>query len=166
MKRAIFSAVFLALGLQASVPAGYEKRPVFSDAGHVVRPSKDYALFFAVDQYDHWADLANPVADVDAIAKDLKNLYGFETEVVPNPDRKAILDKIEEYRRKTYDKDAQLLIFFSGHGEFNEATKQGYFVPRDGQKADKYGDSYIEYEGLKRRISSLPCAHIMLALDA
>lgn len=130
------------------------------------RPGKDFALFFAVNDYDHWDDLANPVSDVEAIAKDLKDLYGFETEVVRNPDRKTILDKIEAYRKKTYAKDAQLLIFFSGHGEFNEDSKQGYFVPKNGQKNDTYGDSYIEYEGLKRRISSLPCEHILLALDA
>jgi len=130
------------------------------------RTGKDFALFFAVNDYDHWDDLANPVSDVEAIAKDLKDLYGFETEIVRNPDRKTILDKIEAYRKKTYAKDAQLLIFFSGHGEFNEATKQGYFVPKNGQKNDTYGDSYIEYEGLKRRISSLPCEHILLALDA
>jgi sulfatase modifying factor 1 len=131
-----------------------------------LRPGKDYALFFAVNDYDYWEDLANPISEVEAIAKDLKDLYGFETEIVRNPDRKAILDKIEDYRKKTYARDAQLLIFFSGHGEFNEATKQGYFVPKNGQKNDTYGDSYIEYEGLKRRISSLPCEHILLALDA
>lgn len=130
------------------------------------RAGKDFALFFAVNDYDHWDDLANPVSDVEAIAKDLKDLYGFETEIVRNPDRKTILDKIEAYRKKTYVKDAQLLIFFSGHGEFNEDSKQGYFVPKNGQKNDTYGDSYIEYEGLKRRISSLPCEHILLALDA
>ena len=130
------------------------------------RPGKDFALFFAVNNYDHWDDLANPIPDAEAIAKDLKDLYGFETEIVRNPDRNTILDKIEAYRKKTYDKDAQLLIFFSGHGEFNEATKQGYFVPKNGKKNDTYGDSYIEYEGLKRRISSLPCEHILLALDA
>ncbi|HRI62000.1 MAG TPA: caspase family protein, partial [Saprospiraceae bacterium] len=131
-----------------------------------LRHAKDYALFFAVNDYDHWEDLTNPISDVEAIAKDLKDLYGFETEIVRNPDRKAILDKIEEYRKKTYAQDAQLLIFFSGHGEFNEDSKQGYFVPKNGQKDDTYGDSYIEYEGLKRRISSLPCEHILLALDA
>ncbi len=130
------------------------------------RPGKDYALFFAINEYTFWPKLANPVSDVEAIAKDLKDLYGFETEVVKNPDRTMILSTIEKYRAKTYGTDAQLLIFFSGHGEFNESSKQGYFVPKDGKKADEFGDSYIEYEGLKRRITSLPCNHILLALDA
>lgn len=132
----------------------------------LTRPGKDYALFFAVNDYDQWPDLANPVSDVEAIAKDLRDLYGFETEILRNADRTTILNTIEQYRAKTYAADAQLLVFFSGHGEFNEATKQGYFVPKGGLKTDPFGDSYIEYEGLKRRISSLPCNHILLALDA
>lgn len=130
------------------------------------RPGKDYALFFAINDYDHWQDLTQPISDVESIAKDLRDLYAFETEVIRNPDRTTILATIEKYRAKTYAADAQLLIFFSGHGEFNESTKQGYFVPKGGLKTDAFGDSYIEYESLKRRITSLPCNHIMLALDA
>ncbi len=130
------------------------------------RPGKDLALFFAVNDYDQWQDLANPVSDVELIAKDLKDLYGFETEIVRNPDRTTILTTIEKYSSKTYAADAQLLIFFSGHGDFNESTKQGYFIPKGGVKIDTFGDTYIEYESLKRRITSLPCKHIMLALDA
>ena len=130
------------------------------------RPGKDYALFFAINDYEHWQDLTKPISDVESIAKDLHDLYGFETEILRNPDRTAILTTIEKYRAKTYAADGQLLIFFSGHGEFNESTKQGYFVPKGGAKIDTFGDSYIEYESLKRRISSLPCNHIMLALDA
>jgi Caspase domain len=123
------------------------------------RPNKDYALFFAINDYDHWEDLANPISDAEAVAKDLKDLYGFETEIVRNPDKKTIQDKIEAYRKKTYAKDAQLLIFFSGHGEFNEDSRQGYFVPKNGDKNDAHGDSYLEYEGLKRKITTLPCNH-------
>ncbi|HRI59501.1 MAG TPA: SUMF1/EgtB/PvdO family nonheme iron enzyme [Saprospiraceae bacterium] len=152
-----FLLPWLLLTANTSAPTGHSNS---------FRPGKDFALFFAVNNYDQWDDLSNPISDVEAIAKDLKDLFGFETEIVRNPDRKTILDKIEVYRQKVYDKDAQLLIFLSGHGEFNEATKQGYFVPKNGLKNDVYGDSYIEYEGLKRRISSLPCEHILLALDA
>ena len=131
------------------------------------RPGKDYALFFAVNDYDLWPDLANPISDVELIAKDLRDLYGFETDIVRNPDRKAILDKIETYRKKQYDREeGQLLIFFSGHGEFNEDSKQGFFIPKNGQKNDTYGDTYLEYQFLKQRITSLPCNHILLAFDA
>ncbi len=130
------------------------------------RSGKDFALFFANNDYDYWVDLANPIADVEAIAHDLRDLYGFETEIVQNAEKRAILDKIEAYRRKTYDEDAQLLVFFSGHGEFNESARQGFFVPKGGLLQDEYGESFIEYEFLKRRLASLPCNHILLMLDA
>ena len=157
MKRTTILLCTLALfALQSSTP-----KPDYS-----FRPGKDYALFFAINDYDQWQDLTQPISDVESIAKDLRDLYGFETEIVRNPDRTTILTTIEKYRAKTYAADAQLLIFFSGHGDFNESTKQGYFIPKGGVKIDTFGDTYIEYESLKRRITSLPCNHIMLALDA
>jgi len=127
MKRtSIFLLTLTAFALQSSTP-----KPSSS-----FRPGKDYALFFAVNDYDHWQDLTQPISDVELIAKDLKDLYGFETEIVRNPDRTTILTTIEKYRAKTYAADGQLLVFFSGHGEFNESTKQGYFVPKGGLKSD------------------------------
>ena len=130
------------------------------------RTGKDYALFFAINDYDHWQDLTQPISDVESIAKDLRDLYAFETEIIRNPDRTTILTTIEKYRAKTYAADAQLLIFFSGHGDFDESTKQGFFIPKGGRKVVEFGDSYLEYQFLKQRIASLPCNHIILALDA
>lgn len=63
------------------------------------RKDKDYALFFAVNQYDKMRLLSNPIRDAEAIAKELENQYGFNTEVVENP----TLDQIEQ-KLKTYQK--------------------------------------------------------------
>jgi uncharacterized caspase-like protein len=48
------------------------------------RTGKDHALLFATDDYDHWPRLNNPIDDARAIADELKNYYGFETEVLEN----------------------------------------------------------------------------------
>ena len=95
------------------------------------RNGKDLALFFAVENYDHWSQLYNPIDDAEEIAQDLEELYGFETEVIKNPSRNRIYDKLDAYQRKAYAKDAQLLIFFSGHGDFIEGKGEGFFIPRD-----------------------------------
>ena len=60
--------------------------------------SQDYALFFAIDQYDDWTDLKYPVSDATTIAGELKKNYGFQTEIVKNPTRNQIYDKLEAYR--------------------------------------------------------------------
>ena len=136
--------------------------------GPPFRPGKDYALFFAVEQYREWPTLHNPIDDAEEIARDLRELYGFgpNTEVVRNPTRNEIYDKLDAYQRKAYAEDAQLLIFFSGHGDFIETKGEGFFIPKDGKLNDRYQDSYIPHARLQRIIDNIPCSHILLAIDA
>ncbi len=137
-----------------------------SSTNVLAREGKDLALFFAVDTYDEWPDLRNPLSDAQALATDLEERYGFTTEIVPNPTKREIYDKLEEYRRRSYEEDAQLLIFFSGHGEFNEGTQEGFLIPREGELDDPYQESYIPHSRLAPRVDNIPCPHILLAIDA
>lgn len=136
------------------------------NAPPALRPGKDLALFFAVSDYSYWSKLKNPVTEAEAIAKELRDHYGFATEVVKDPTKAQIQAKIEEYRRKTYAADAQLLIFFTGHGEYLESTREGFFVPKEARRDDASQDSYLSYLRLQRWIETLPCRHILLAIDA
>lgn len=130
------------------------------------RINKDYALFFAIDNYDNWKDLQSPISDSEEIARDLEDLYRFQTEVVSNPTRNEIYDKLEEYQKKIYVEDAQLFIFFSGHGEFKENSSEGFFIPRDGKLTDRYYESYIPLFRLRKIVDNIPCKHILVAIDA
>lgn len=130
------------------------------------RQGKDFALFFAVKDYDQWGDLRNPIGDAEAVAAELKSEYGFQTEVVRNPSRNQIYQTLERYRSMTFPADGQLLIFFSGHGDFREESLEGFFVPKDGLLNDPFQDSYIPHTRLERIVDNLPAPHIMLAIDA
>jgi formylglycine-generating enzyme required for sulfatase activity len=131
------------------------------------RPGKDYALFFAIENYSNgWSKLQYPIDDAEAIANDLRNLYGFQVELLRNASKTEIQDKLLEYGRKTYAPDAQLFVFFSGHGEFYEATKEGFIIPTSGKRPDTYQDSYISHDRLKKAVDAIPCNHILLAIDA
>lgn len=131
------------------------------------RPGKDYALFFAIENYSNgWSKLQYPIDDAEAIAKDLQNLYGFQVDLQLNKSKTEIQDKLLEYGRKTYAPDAQLFVFFSGHGEFYEATKEGFIIPTSGKRPDAYQESYIAHDRLKKAVDAIPCNHILLAIDA
>lgn len=129
------------------------------------RSGKDFALFFAVSNYSYWDKLKNPISEAEAIAKELRDHYGFATEVVKDPTKAEIQAKIEEYRH-VYADDAQLFIFFTGHGEYLENTREGFFIPKDARRDDASQDSYLSYLRLQRWIETLPCRHILLAIDA
>lgn len=144
---------------------------VLSDGSgkNALRSGKDTALFFAINNYDAptlWPKLQYPIQDAQKIASRLHDLYDFDTVIVRNPTLTEIFETLEVFRKKTYIDDAQLLIFFSGHGEFNEAIKMGYFVPRDVRLNDRFHRGYLEYPTLEREITSIPCKHILLAIDA
>ena len=130
------------------------------------RPGKDFALFIAVSDYDQWQDLRNPVTDAEAVAKELEDNYGFSTEILKNPERSEIYNILDQYRQITFEDDAQLFIFISGHGDFREESTEGFFIPKDGQLDDPFQDSYIPHTRLERMIDNIPCEHIFLALDA
>ncbi|MTB52769.1 SUMF1/EgtB/PvdO family nonheme iron enzyme [Lewinella sp. W8] len=124
-------------------------------------PAKDYAIFFAVDNYSQvtgYDNLSDPIASAEKLSAELKDMYGFSTEVVKNPSRTKIYEKLREYRRKTFGHDDQLLVFFSGHGEFDEFEVKGYFVP--------YAGRSIDLTTLGNIVTEIPCRHILLAIDA
>lgn len=127
---------------------------------------KSHALFFAVEEYDHWMDLRHPLDEAQRIAEVLREDYAFETEIVKNPNRRDIFNKLQEYRKKQFDDDDQLLIFFSGHGAFSEETMKGFFVPKDGKQIDEFQETYLVYSRLENIINTIPCKHILLSLDA
>ena len=132
----------------------------------VVSNRTDRALFFGIDTYDEWGNLFNPVKDVETIAEELKNSYGFETEVVLDATTSEIMAKLREYAKKSYQPNDQLLIFFAGHGQFDEIFTEGYLVGKDSKLDDPGKTSYISHSTLRTVINNIPSGHTLLTLDA
>lgn len=126
---------------------------------------KDYALFFATDNYDYWNDLVNPVYDANTIATELKEKYGFEIEVVENATQEDVLVKIKDYSKRNYKPQDQLLIFFAGHGQFDEGFGEGYVVAKNSLEVDRAKTTYISHSNLRSYVNNISCNHILLAMD-
>lgn len=126
---------------------------------------KDYALLFATNEYDSWKPLQNPLPDAEAIAKELKENYAYETEIVENPTQNQIFDVLRRYAQKHFGGSDQLLIFFAGHGIYDEQFKQGYVVARDSKADDVNKTTYISHEILRTLIDGIPSKHIFLVMD-
>lgn len=126
---------------------------------------KDYALLFAVDKYDHWSDLVNPIDDATSIAKVLQEKYGFEVRIVENPDHENVFEVLAEYLTKKYKPQDQLMIFFAGHGFFDDTFGEGYVVAKNSLENDKSRTTYISHNRLRSVINNIPCEHIFLTMD-
>ena len=132
-----------------------------------VREGKDYALLFAVEDYDDWPELHNPVSDAESIQRDLEGLYGFQTELIKNPTWADIFETFRRYAEMDYSDDDQLFIFFAGHGYFDETFRSGYLVARDTRKPedDRGMQSYVSHSVIRDIIDRMRCKHIFLVLD-
>ena len=133
----------------------------------ILREGKDYALLFAVEDYDHWTKLHKPVSDAETIQHDLETLYGFETRLIKNPTQAEILETIREFAEMDYTDDDQLFIFFAGHGYFDDTFKGGYLVARDTRlpTEDIAMLSYVSHSVVRDIIDAMNCKHIFLVLD-
>jgi len=126
---------------------------------------KDHALLFATDRYDYWDDLVNPIDDAHAIGKTLEELYGFEVEIVENATLEQVWEKLREYSEKKYGPQDQLMVFFAGHGHYDESFGEGYVVASNSLNNDKARTTYISHNRLSGVIDNIPCEHILLTMD-
>lgn len=129
---------------------------------------RDYALLIATDDYDAWTRLSNPIHDARAIATDLQEIYGFETELLENPTRGQVHDVLGKYRNKNYSPTDQLVIFIAGHGMYLDETREGFLITKESRlpKEDKWGDSFFPHTRLRDLVDLIPAQHIFLILDA
>ncbi len=138
-----------------------------NDGNEPLRERTDYALIFAANTYEQWSSLTNPINDARTIQEELKDGYGFKTELVENAIQDSILSKLSEYREKKYTEKDQLVVFFAGHGDYDESMKEGYVVAKDSRaiRDDKFRKSLISHSQLRSMVDNLPCKHILVALD-
>ncbi|TVL96909.1 MAG: hypothetical protein CV087_23100 [Candidatus Brocadia sp. WS118] len=138
-----------------------------SEEIYVIRPGKDYALFFAVNQYDNMRSLSNPIKDAKEIAKELEDFYGFETEVVENPTLDQIDQKLKFYQKQfasgRFARDGQLLLFFTGHGLVE--NKNGFFLVKDSNPEKLHNTAFL-YDYWGPFLNTIDCKHILVAIDA
>ena len=112
--------------------------------------SNNFLLLIGVDKYEDnlFQDLNNPVRDVEEIGKILLDNYNFTSEApfyTLLRNREATRSKIYErftWLRKTIRRGIDnVLIFYSGHGIWDEETDLGFWIPSDAKSGDE--SSYI-----------------------
>lgn len=127
---------------------------------------KDRALIIANDVYDDFPQLNNPIDDALTVANELRERYGFEVELLQDATVDDTYRKLREYALKKYNPNDQLMVFFAGHGIFDEVFNEGFLVGTDSKKDDESYNSYISHSRLRTIVENIPCEHILLIMDA
>jgi len=101
---------------------------------------KYYALIIGINEYDEWRSLRNAVNDATGLKDILIRRYGFSARNIVFRTDKAATRKtlIRDLRCMAggLDETDNLLIYFSGHGQLDDITNDGYWIPVDGKLDD------------------------------
>jgi hypothetical protein len=129
---------------------------------------KYYALLIGVQKYQHPSvnPLDYPLSDVAQVQQELTTEYNFEPQnvsLLPNPDREMILAALDQLAEKLGTNDC-LLIFYAGHGYWDEQRRQGYWLPSDAQRGNRA--KWISNSDLRDAIRAIKARHTMLISDA
>ncbi|MEI8174096.1 MAG: DUF1566 domain-containing protein [Deltaproteobacteria bacterium] len=95
-----------------------------------------HAILIGINAYEDWPPLRTPINDISALKLALVTHYGFQeaniTIVDDNtpvrPTHSNILKVIRDKSRKLTEKD-NLLIYYAGHGQIDDLTGDGYWIP-------------------------------------
>ncbi len=145
-----------------------ESAKVSKEIGSVSFP-KYYALIIGVSEYkfsnQNLVDLDKPVKDAESLFQTLRK-YHFETDRVTflrNPTRGDIIETLEVLSGKIKEAD-NLLIFYAGHGYWDEKLMVGYWLPADAQFDKK--STWLSNSNLKDYVAGIKSKHTLLITDA
>ena len=151
------AAVFLILSLVAFSSA--ENRGITLTKSDAL-PSKAlgtyHALIVGINDYEEWNPLQTAVKDATAVRDVLVERYGFdEKNVILRTDREAsrgqIIRDLRSLAASLTERD-NLLVYFAGHGQLDDLTGDGYWVPVEGRLKDP--STWISHAVLKGVLGS------------
>lgn len=128
---------------------------------------KYFALIIGVANYDDpKMKLEHPTNDAFKLKEVLLNRYTFTdstTFLVLNPTRQKLMSELFRLRKIIGPND-NLLIFYAGHGHWDEDARQGYWWPKDATTEDP--SNWLSNSDLREQIRSIKSAHTLLISDA
>jgi hypothetical protein len=161
--------ICLAVG-SLRVPAQVVQRGVGDDpasrdtAG--LAASRFHALLIAVQDYadSRVTSLQSPVRDAESLRKVLVERYRFDdVKLLKNAKRKDILNAFERLTAGL-DSNDNLLIFYAGHGNWDDVAKQGYWLPADAERMQR--TEWISSDDINAMLRRMRARHILLIADA
>jgi hypothetical protein len=109
--------------------------PVVTLADRIQKESKYYGLIIGIDHYAdiNLPELSNPISDAEKLYQALLSEYSFSKEnvtLLKDATRNDIIFALDSLSRKVTPED-NVLIFYAGHGMWDENSSVGYWLPSD-----------------------------------
>jgi len=127
-----------------------------------------YLLVIGIDAYQHCPRLYNAVKDARDVMEVLTAQYQFDdAHIITLFNEEAtqanILHQLEQLSRQVTERD-NLLVYFSGHGEYNKTIDEGFWIPVDG-RLDNHG-SFVAFSIFSRYLKAIRSFHTFVIADS
>ena len=126
-----------------------------------------FALLIGIESYrDKTMNLRFPLKDLNRLKEILISDYMFAEKNVltlANPEREKFFESFEKLKKQIGQND-NLLIFYAGHGYWDDSMEQGYWIPSDATRNDK--SNWISNPEIVSLLKSIKAKHTLLVADA
>jgi hypothetical protein len=128
----------------------------------------NYALLIGNEKYDDpdIPELEEPIKDVTEMYNTLTKEYNFDPGnviLLKNETKEKIIGTLHELRSKITPND-NLLIFYAGHGYWDEGMGVGYWLPKNAAKDNPV--NWIPNTDLTNYLGAIKTKHTLLIADA
>jgi uncharacterized protein YgiM (DUF1202 family) len=122
-----------------------------------------HALVIGNDNYRMMPSLHTAVADAKTVADTLRQVYGFDVTLLTNATRADILGALTKLRKSLGASD-NLVIYYAGHGAYDQEGDQGYWLPVDAAQDDP--TNWVSNADLTSSLKAMLAKHVLVVADS
>ena len=147
----------------APSPPSPGPREAGSGPGRALSLGAFHALVVGNSDYTVYRRLRTAVNDAEAVATLLRERYGFKVKLLRNATRAQMLSELYELRERLTESD-NLLIYYAGHGELDQVSQRGYWLPVDAEAGNT--TSWISNSDVSDLVNLIPAKHLLVVADS
>ena len=127
----------------------------------------DYGRYHAIvignNTYKSLPRLKTAVGDAKAVAAMLEQDYGFSVSLLTDATEEAVMGTLANLRRSLTPQD-NLLIYYAGHGWYDEEAERGYWLPVDAVADNR--SNWISNADITDMLKAIKAKHVMVVADS
>ena len=147
----------------APSPKGQEQRRAATVRQGNVDFGTYHALIIGNQNYASMPNLETPANDAKELERVLRSEYGFNTRLLLDATRYQILSALNGMRAELTERD-NLLIYFAGHGELDNANLRGHWLPVDAEPESTA--NWISNVAITDILNAMAAKHILVIADS
>lgn len=122
-----------------------------------------YALVIGNNAYKTLPKLNTAVTDAKSVAALLEKDYGFTVSLLTDATEEALIGGLAELRRKLTPQD-NLLVYYAGHGWYDEEAQRGYWLPVDA--AADNPSKWVSNADITDSLKTIKAKHVLVVADS